>query len=625
MCGITGVAFFNGVSPEKRQLQAMCNTLVHRGPDDEGIEIKHNVGLAMRRLSVIDITGGKQPIYNEDCTVRVTLNGEIYNFKKLRSYLESKGHIFKTKSDTEVIVHAYEEYGNQFPSYLNGMFAIALHDLKQHKLILVRDHIGIKPLFYYYDDYKHLVWGSEIKALLASNLIKRELNVDALGEFFAWEYVPGKGTLFKNIHKLEPATMLVIDLENPSCTPITYWDVPDDGEDQFNSMDAWKEEVDSKIKNCVHDQLISDVPLGAFLSGGVDSSLISAYMGKANTFSIGFDDPTYNELPWARKVADYLGVDHKDEIIRPDVTMLFEKLMYFMDDPIADFSIFPTYLVSQLARESVIVSLSGDGGDELFGGYETYLADEKARQYQYIPAFLRKGAIEPFINSLKPRQAKKGLVNKAKRFVEGLSYPEGISHARWRLFAGDSIREKLFTMDALEQMHTPATAHIYRLFQKAGSRQPLNRSLYVDLKSYLCDNCLVKTDRMSMAVSLEVRVPFLDRELVELAFRIPDRFKIRTGETKVLLKKIAAQYVPSDCVYRPKEGFSIPIKQWLNSQLRPLMEDLLDSKKIKQEGLFQPSVVEKLKNEHLKVSSNHSHILWALMVFQSWRTQWLKG
>ncbi|MCP4117316.1 MAG: asparagine synthase (glutamine-hydrolyzing) [Desulfobacteraceae bacterium] len=624
MCGITGIASFLGASPDPELLRSMCDTIKHRGPDDEGIDIRDNVGFGMRRLAIIDLKGGHQPIFNEDGSVRVICNGEIYNFRTLRDELEKKGHRFKTNSDTEVIVHAYEEYRDGFPRHLNGMFAIALHDSTRKKLILVRDHIGIKPLFYYFD-HRVLVWGSEIKALAASRLIHKELNVDALGEFLSWEYIPGEGTLLKNVHKLAPGAMLTIDLRRPSCAPSTYWDVPEVSENRFKTLDEWTEEVDRKVKESVRRQLVSDVPLGAFLSGGVDSSLVTGSMGRARTFSIGFDDPSYNELHWARKAADHLGLDHEDEIIKPDVSGLFDKLMYFMDDPIGDFSIFPTYLVSRLARKSVTVALSGDGGDELFGGYETYIADEKARQYQFLPGFLRRNAIEPFINSLKPRQAKKGLVNKAKRFVEGLAHPEEISHARWRLFAGEAVRERLFTRDALKQLNTPATAHIFELFKKAGARQPLNRSLYVDLKSYLCDNCLVKTDRMSMAVSLEARVPFLDRELVELAFQIPDRFKVNSGKTKVLLKKVAARHIPSDCVYRPKEGFSIPIKQWLSFELLPLMEELLDSQRIAREGLFQPAAIEKLKREHLAGVANHSHILWALMVFQSWRNRWLEG
>jgi asparagine synthase (glutamine-hydrolysing) len=375
----------------------------------------------------------------------------------------------------------------------------------------------------------------------------------------------------------------------------------------------------------VQRQLISDVPLGAFLSGGVDSSLVVASMGEATTFSIGFDDPTYNELRWSQRVAEHLGSQHLTEIIKPDIEELFEHLIYFLDDPIGDFSIFPTYLVSRLARKHVTVSLSGDGGDELFGGYETYLASSRAKQYNYIPSFFRNKIIEPLIKSLKPRPAKKGLVNKAKRFVEGLEHPVELAHARWRIFAGEVVRRELFTDEARKELVTPAASHILELFRRAGDRQPLNRSLYVDLKSYLCDNCLVKVDRMSMAVSLEARVPYLDIELVDLVMRIPDALKISNSQSKVLLKRVASRYVPKDCVYRPKEGFSIPIKNWLGNQLRPLMEELLNSRTLNKQGVFRVSTIERLKREHLTGLANHSHLLWSLMVFQAWCKRWLEG
>lgn len=625
MCGIAGIAVFNGGPPPTwQQLKAMCDTLSHRGPDEEGMDIRDNVAIGMRRLSVIDIKGGSQPIFNEDRSIRTVFNGEIYNFRELRQELESRGHVFLTKTDTEVIIHAYEEYGSDFPNYFNGMFAFVLHDVAKRKLFLVRDHIGIKPLYYSFNQ-KHIVWGSEIKALLASGLVERDLDIDALGEFLAWEYVPGKATLFKVVRKLEPGEMIEIDLERPSCNPRAYWDIPLSPESSSMKHGEWEEAIDHKVRECVRRQLVSDVPLGAFLSGGVDSSLMVASMGKAKTFSIGFDDATYNELKWARKVATHLGVDHVDEIIKPDVVSLFEHLMHFLDDPIGDFSIFPTYLVSRHARKHVTVALSGDGGDELFGGYETYLAEGKAQQYNYIPAFFRKKLIEPFIKSLKPRPAKKGLVNKAKRFVEGLEHEASLSHARWRIFAGEVLRQDLFTDDSLAELKTPVASHILELFRQAGDRHPLNRSLYVDLKSYLCDNCLVKVDRMSMAVSLEARVPYLDRELVELAFRVPDTLKVGNGKTKVLLRRVARRHVPTDCVYRPKEGFSIPIKNWLCSELRPLMEELLDSRKIEKEGLFRVSTIDRLKQEHLANLANHSHILWSLIVLQAWRERWLEG
>lgn len=627
MCGIAGIAAFDGgIQPTMEQLRAMCTTIIHRGPDEEGMDIQNGVALGMRRLAIIDLSGGSQPIFNEDGSIRTVFNGEIYNFKELRHALKAKGHRFTTNCDTEVIVHAYEEYGSTFPERLNGMFAIALHDSKHRKLILARDHIGIKPLFYAFNS-THLVWGSEIKVILESGLVRRELNLDALGEFLAWEYVPGTKTLFTGISKLEPGAMLEIDLERPDCTPKFFWDIPMGAREggAERSVAEWEGLIDQKIDECVQRQMVSDVPLGAFLSGGVDSSLVVNAMGRAETFSIGFDDPSYNELRWARKVARHLGVNHKDKIIQPDVRALFDHLIYFMDDPIGDFSIFPTYLVSQHARQYVTVALSGDGGDELFGGYETYLAEGKARQYQMIPEPLRRFALEPIIANLKPRPAKKGFINKAKRFIEGLDHPQTLSHARWRIFLGEAMRERLFTADARRELNTPAGEHIIDLFRRAGSRQPLNRSLYVDVKSYLVDNCLVKTDRMSMAVSLEARVPLLDKELVELAFQVPDRFKVDKGQTKVMLKRVAAHHVPTDCVYRPKEGFSIPIKNWLGMELKPLMEALLDPKKIASEGVFQATAIEEMKQQHLAGIANHSHVLWSIMVFQAWRRRWLEG
>jgi len=625
MCGIVGIASFGNenLSTEAR-LRAMCETLVHRGPDDDGYHISQGVGLGMRRLSIIDLVGGGQPISNEDGTVVTILNGEIYNFRELRQELEARGHRFATNSDTEVIVHAYEEYGSRCPEFMNGMFAFAVHDMKRRKLLLVRDHLGIKPLYYAFDR-NHIVWGSEVKALLASKLLERSLDIDALVQFLLWEYVPGEATLLHGVRKLKAGHLLEIDLADPHCRPVAYWDVPHEAERHDLDARAWGEAVAETLQAGVRRQLVSDVPLGAFLSGGVDSSLMTAFMGSTSTFSIGFDDPSYSELDWARRVSEHLGSDHHEEVMRPSMVEMFDKLMNFMDDPIGDFSIFPTYLVSQLASRHVKVVLSGDGGDELFGGYETYLADRWARTYRRLPGFVRKDLLEPMIGALRPRPAKKGLVNKAKRFLEGAAHPETLSHARWRLFdVGDSNLE-LLTPEARAEIRSHPAAHVLELLEAAKDRQPLNRSLYVDLKSYLCDNILVKVDRASMANSLEARVPYLDRSLVELAFQIPEAQKISWSDTKILLKRVAADHVPEACVYRPKQGFSIPMKNWLCSEFRPMLEDLLAPHRLATEGIFVPEQVERLKREHLQGRANHSHTLWALMVFQSWRGKFLEG
>jgi len=625
MCGIGGIATLNGSRlPDKSQLHRMCDTIVHRGPDDEGIFVSGRVGLGMRRLSIIDLEGGQQPIFNENRSICAICNGEIYNFRELRRTLIDLGHEFRTRSDTEVIVHAYEEYGSDFPQHLNGMFAIAVYDSNKDRICLVRDHLGIKPLFYSIDN-DYLIWGSEIKVLLASGLIDRKLDLDRLGQFMSWEYVPGQETLFQGIRKLGPGCMLVASLGQSRCKTSEYWDIPEDPPDQAMSDTDWEDVINAKLDECVRRQLISDVPLGAFLSGGVDSSLIVAAMGRAKTFSIGFEDPSYNELAYSHKVAAHLSVEHITRIIEPKVVDLFDHLMYFLDDPIGDFSIFPTYLVSRLAREHVTVALSGDGGDEIFGGYETYIADEKAQRYEMLPRTIRERLVEPVINRIRPQSSKKGLINKAKRFIEGYHYPPEMGHARWRLFVGDATRQELFTDAALESITTPIGHHITQLCDRAGRRSPLNRSLYVDVKSYLCDNILTKVDRASMAVSLETRVPFLDKELVELAFRMPDQLKVRNGKTKVLLKRVAARRIPNDCVYRPKEGFSIPIKNWLGGQFLPLMDDLLNRQRVSQAGIFDWTMISELKKQHLSGAANHSHILWGLIVFEAWRKKWLEG
>jgi len=619
MCGIAGIAAWRGKPPAREDVTRMCDAMVHRGPDDAGYLVEDAVALGMRRLSIIDLAGGHQPIFNEDGTVAVFYNGEIYNYLELRAELEAKGHRFATNSDTEVIVHLWEEEGVEFPRRLNGMFAIALYDRAKERLMLVRDHVGIKPLYYALGP-DGIVFGSEVKVVLASGRVGRTLDVDALGQYLSWEYVPGAGTLLREVRRLEPARSLEIDLTSGRTTIRRYWSpLGPAGSEPARSDGEWEEEVEAAVKKAVRRQLMSDVPLGAFLSGGVDSSLVVAEMGTAQTFSIGFDDPSYDETRWSRRVADHLKVNHEIEIIRPEVGDLFAHLMQFQDDPIGDFSIFPTYLVSRLASKHVKVVLSGDGGDELFGGYETFLAEQKSLAWSRLPAWLRHGVMEPVIGALPPTAAKKGLVNKAKRFVEGARLDPAWGHARWRVFCDERVRGALLTPGARANVRTDIGAHIVALREEAAGRDDRDQALYVDFGSYLVDNCLTKVDRMSMACSIEARVPLLDKDVAELAFRLPSRLKYDGSHTKILLKRVAARHVPRECVYRAKQGFSIPIKNWLKEELRPVAEQYLAPQRLAREGLFDPSVVGRLWQEHLDNRANHSHLLWALLVFEQWR------
>lgn len=628
MCGIAGIAAIRGPAPEPKQLRAMNAVLQHRGPDEEGFHLSGRVGFAMRRLSIIDLATGSQPLHNETGTVTVVFNGEIYNYREIRKELEGRGHHFATQSDGEVIAHLWEDLGPDFPSRLNGMFAVAIHDSGSGKVVLVRDRVGIKPLFWTWNDGR-LVFGSEVKAILASGEVSTQLDFDGLGQFLAWEYIPAPRTLLDGVYKLEPGHMLVVDLANETLDEASWWDLgrvlearasePDQGEVKTSLL---ADRLDDQITQATRNQLVSDVPLGAFLSGGVDSSLVVHGMGDARAFSIGFGDSSYDESGWASHVAQHLGVSHRVETITPDAAGLFDRLMVYLDDPIGDFSIFPTYLVSELARQEVKVVLSGDGGDELFGGYETYVAQNLSTRIGYLPESIKSRLLPRIASRIAPRPVKKGLVNKAKRFLEGMQHPENLAHARWRLFVGPDQLVDLLTPGALEQMELPVTEHIDRLRSQVPSLPDLDRELYVDFKSYLPDNCLVKVDRMSMATSLEVRVPLLDNQVIETAFGLPPNLKVDGRQTKVLLKEVAARHLPRESVYRPKEGFSMPMKDWLRHELRSRMESLLEPSLLERQGLFESSEVHRLMTEHLDVRANHSHILWGLMVFQDWSQRW---
>jgi len=623
MCGICGVV---SGTPDRvvdaTILTHMCQLLRHRGPDDEGYRVDSQAGLGVRRLSILDLVTGNQPIVNEDGTLWLVFNGEIYNYRELRSELEKKGHHFASKSDTEVIVHAYEEYGDRCVERFNGMFVFAIWDVSQRRLLIARDRLGIKPL-YYWATQEQIVFGSELKAVIAHPDVPRDIDLVALDQFLTLEYIPAPRTIFQGIYKLPPAHRLIF--QDAKLTVEPYWDIsfrctPGDEATCVGML------VDL-IRDAVRLRLVSDVPLGAFLSGGIDSSTIVAFMSDVSptpvrTFSIGFDDQTYNELPHARAVAVRFGTDHCEQVLQPDIAALAERLVSHFDEPFGDFSIFPTYLVSELASHSVKTVLSGDGGDEIFGGYETYVAQHMDRFYRWLPSSLRRKTLPAVIGRVPPQSAKKGLINKTKRFVEGGALSPSLQHTRWMMFMNEDHKVKLYRPGLQASLNgCSATSPIEDYFQQVAWLDPLTQQQYVDIKTYLVDDILTKVDRMSMAASIEARVPLLDHRIVEFALSLPPRMKLHRGQTKLILRQAMQGRLPEMVLNKPKEGFSIPLKHWLRGPLRSLMEDLLSNDCVHRRGYFDPGTVNRWMAEHLDGRANHSHRLWALMVFELWHRQ----
>ena len=621
MCGICGVISFEpNRLVDRFLLKRMNDSIRHRGPDDEGYYQDAQASLAMRRLSIIDLHTGQQPISNESGDVWVVYNGEIYNFKDVRAELECRGHVFKTQTDTEVIVHAYEEYGDDCVKHFNGMFAIAIWDAHKRRLILIRDRMGIKPLYYWAGQDK-LVFASELKALILHPDVPRQTNLAALDIFLTLEYVPAPHTIYESIFKLLPGHTLTV--EDGELNIRQYWDVP---YQPVNHSEAECVEVlSSLINEAVKIRLMSDVPLGAFLSGGIDSSTVVGYMSQnmsepVQTFSIGFEDDTYNEVPYANAVAKHFGTNHHVEVLKPDIAGLVEQLVLHHDEPFADTSIFPTYLVSKLARQQVKVVLSGDGGDELFAGYDTYLADKLDRYYGRLPGTLRQQVLPRVANWLPPQSVKKGLINMVKRMIEGGALNPALQHTRWMMFLNSSEKNMLYRSDLREILNDNLTAdYLGGYFEQANRFDRLAQQQYVDVKTYLADDILTKVDRMSMAVSIEARVPLLDYHIVEFAMNLPPHMKLNGSRTKAILRKAVRNLVPNLILEKPKQGFSIPMKHWLRTSLKPMMLDLLSKDSIHTHGYFDHQIVSTWIKEHLDGHVNHSHRLWSLMVFETWR------
>jgi asparagine synthase (glutamine-hydrolysing) len=607
MCGICGLATRGGpVDPER--LRAMSATLVHRGPDSDGEVLDGPAGLAARRLSIIDLETGDQPIANEDGTVHVVQNGEIYNYRELRTGLEAAGHRFATRSDTEVLVHLYEEHGEAFAERLRGMFAVAVWDAKRQRLVLARDPFGVKPL-YYRVSADGLAFASELRALP-----RGEIDFDALEAFLAFNSVPGPYSIFRDVKKLLPGHLLVWEAGQARVSryarpaPVRASDVRREDEDEL------AEELRARLRDSVRAHLIADVPVGVLLSGGVDSSALAALAAQessepVHTFSIGFEERSFDELEDARAVAQLYGTRHEELVLRPDAALLLPALADAFDEPFADSSALPTYLVSELAARHVKVALSGEGGDELFGGYYTYAADLLALRLGWAAPLVR-----PFVERLPSSSRKASFDYKAKRFVRGAALPPLERHHSWKeIFSPDARAELTLQRPAFDPLDL-----LRARFSETEGAELLARLQDVDLGTYLVDDLLVKTDRASMAHSLEARVPYLDPLVAGLAQALPTKLKVSGLRKKRLLRKAAAPLLPRRIVYGRKRGFSIPAAAWLRGELEPFARDVLSPETLRRQAFFRPEPVTRLLDRHVAGKEDLSRQLWGLLAFTLW-------
>jgi len=620
MCGIAGIAT-RGSIPARELLRGMCDVMRHRGPDGEGIYVAPGIGLGMRRLAVIDLATGDQPVANEAGTVQAVFNGEIYNYRELRAGLLAKGHRFRGHSDSEVIPHLYDEYGPGFLTQLNGMFAIALWDSTRRRLLLARDRVGIKPLFYS-QHRGSLYFASEVKSLLAAGGSAREIDPLGLDQLLTFEYTASPTTLFKDVRKLPPGTWLT--WHDGTVQQGAFWSLRNTTPPTLTgSIPEIAERLRTTLTGAVRRQLVSDVPLGAFLSGGIDSSVLVSAMSEVSqtpplTFSVGFGDASYNELRFARRVADHCGTRHHEEVLTPDYLSVLPEVVAQLDQPIADFSVFPTLLVARMARARVTVALAGDGGDELFAGYDTYQADRySARLLDWLPRSLRAN-IERLARFLPMGSGKRGVGNQVRRFLEGAALPAPWQHMRWMIFLQEQSRVRLYASQLRAQIPEQTGELVMAGFDDALPTGRLAGQMRCDLRFYLAEDILPKVDAMSMASSLEARVPYLDNEMLDLALAIPATLKLRGGVRKWILREAFAGRLPREILRRGKEGFSMPMKNWLNKEWNPLMHELLSADNLARDGLFDARYVAVLMREHEMRVRNHSHLLWALMVFQLW-------
>jgi asparagine synthase (glutamine-hydrolysing) len=633
MCGIYGVLELRqNRQPGEEDLTRMGNAMVHRGPDDQGCYSGNGIVLGMRRLSIIDVQGGHQPIGNEDESVWVVCNGEIYNFKELRAQLKDRGHVFRCNSDTEVIVHLYEQFGLDFLARLRGMFAIALWDAAKSRLVLARDRLGKKPLYVCREPHR-VSFASEIKSLLEVCDIPRELSTDALQDYLALGYVPAPSTLFDRIQKLLPGHYMVV--ERGAVRQQEYWNIPVRPADSL-SEEEWAERVRDKLFEAVRIRMVSDVPLGAFLSGGIDSSAIVAAMARLSdrpvkTYSIGFEgrDRFYNELPYAQLVAKKFGTDHHEILVRPNVADLLPALIWHLDEPIADSAFVTTYLVARLAGQSVKVILSGVGGDELFGGYRRYLGRNLAGYYQLLPQTVRKRMPAAMARLPQDRHSKlKNYLRYADAFVKSADSTQAGQYLSYVTLFPNDLRSSLLNGGFANRSNGGngcASPTMQSYFETYRDVPGINQLVCVDLKTSLPDDLLALTDKMTMAASVECRAPFVDHELVELTCSIPGDLKVHGLRLKYILKKALQPWLPREILERKKRGFGAPMGSWIRSDLSLLVDGLLSENQLKRRGLFNPVLVREMVAKHRSQKADYTDQLLALVNLELWCRIFLDG
>jgi asparagine synthase (glutamine-hydrolysing) len=611
MCGIAGIVSLEGKPVFEQELRNMCSAIAHRGPDDEGFYFQTGVGLGMRRLSIIDLDSGRQPVSNEDGTVWVVFNGEIYNFQELRQQLKGRGHVFSTHGDTETIVHLYEEYGNHCVDHLRGMFAFALWDERHKRLLVARDRLGIKPL-YYAEIGGRILFASELKSILQLPEVGRSFNWSAVSHLFSFLSTPPTEAIVDGVHKLEPGHLLTA---SPGGTPVIerYWELsfePDYGKEE----DYFIEHVRGLLEESVRLHMVSDVPLGAFLSGGIDSSSIVATAARLTdaplkTFSIGFSEPDYNELEYARVVAKRFRTEHHELTLGPDSLDRLEDLAWHLDEPFGDSSAIPTFMVSKLAAQSVKVVLSGDGGDELFAGYDKYLVEKRERGYTPLPALIRTvlGTIgRTMPDGMRGRNLLRHMsLAGAERYLDACT-----------LFRRDDMK-KLFRPDVFKLLAPYEPWRAKAAYMESGERHWLSNLQGLDVNNYLPLDILTKVDRMSMAHSIETRVPLLDHKLVEFAATIPPEMNLRGGTTKYVLKRAMKGILPERIINRPKKGFAVPLGYWFRGKLGSYVRDLLLGESARRRGFFNAPYIEDLVAQHER-GRNLDLQLWTLISFELW-------